>query len=485
MSAKILIVDDDPDIVAGLQKRLQWLGYATITAQDGAQALELIEREHLALVLLDLELPTMSGVNVLKTLVAKNHNQGKPPSLSPQGSSNSYPPVIILTAYGTIERAVEVMKLGAYDFLTKPFDPDYLGILVGKALEREVLRREVKYLRAEVESRYATIVADSTVMKGILDDAHRTAASDVVVLLLGETGTGKELLARAIHRWSPRRAGPFMVVNCVALPESLLENELFGHEKGAFTGATRVHEGKIEAADGGTIFLDEIGDMPLSLQSRLLRLLQDREFHRVGGTQNIRVDVRFIAATNKDPALLVTEGKFRQDLFYRLNVVPIRIPPLRERQEDIPALAKLVLEREATRTGGVVKWLNAEASEAMRWYLWPGNVRELENILARAVVLSTQDEIGPQQLGLPLPSMRGHPEKPPTPLPSHEAMQDTSPEGVSYHEAMLAHSRWLLLEALRRNEWNQTKAAAYLKLQRTYFTKLLKGKRIPTKPPEH
>lgn len=436
-------VDDDPDIVAGLQSRLRWLGYETLTAQTGGQALELIAQEHPALVLLDVELPGMSGLDILKALASDPRAQGWLPA------------IIILTAHGTITRAVEAMKLGAYDFLTKPFDPEYLELLVGKALERESLRSEVRHLRAEIESRYATIVAESPKMKAVLEAANRASQSSAVVLLTGETGTGKELIARAIHRWSPRSAHPFMAVNCAALPEALVENELFGHERGAYTGASGMHEGKIESANRGTVFFDEIGDMPRSLQGQLLRLVQDNEFQRVGGTQNIRVDVRFVAATNRDLASLVNQGHFRQDLFFRLNVVSITIPPLRERREDIPSLVNLILQREAKRAGNGTKRLSQEALEALCVYPWPGNVRELENVLARALILSTGDELNATSLGLSAAQ--------PTDPPSEPPLE----QGMDYHEAMGRHSRWLLLESLRRTGWNQTKAAAYLKLQRT------------------
>jgi transcriptional regulator with PAS, ATPase and Fis domain len=263
-----------------------------------------------------------------------------------------------------------------------------------------------------------------------------------------------------------------MVVNCAALPENLLENELFGHERGAFTGATQLQEGKIQAAEGGTVFLDEIGDMPLPLQSRLLRLLQDKEFQRVGGTRQIRVDVRFIAATHRDLPRCVQQGLFREDLFYRLNVVPIVIPALRERLEDVPRLAAHILDREVAAQGTDLKRLTSDAVASLSHYHWPGNIRELENILSRAVILSDQGEIHATHLGLP----------PVVASRSSNKLHEESP--VPYHDSMESHSRWLITEALRRTGWNQTKAAASLKLQRTYFTRLLKQKKIFLKPLE-
>ena len=307
-------------------------------------------------------------------------------------------------------------------------------------------------------------------MRDVLAFAQRVALSDAAVLLLGETGTGKELMARAIHRWSGRADRCFMAVNCAALPEHLLENELFGHERGAFTGANQTHEGKIEAADGGTVFLDEIGDMSLALQSRLLRLLQDKEFHRVGGTRQIRVDVRFIAATNKDLASAVRHDTFREDLYYRLNVLPVTLPPLRERQEDILALAAHLIAREGGGYGSEKKRFTSEAEEALCHYHWPGNIRELENVVARAVILSDCQDIPAELLGLPAVGPA---------IDKARHTEDAIP--ISYHLSMESHSRWLIQEAMRKAEGNQTKAAALLKLQRTYLTKLLKQKGIDIK----
>jgi DNA-binding NtrC family response regulator len=472
MPARILIVDDDPDILAGLKKRLEWMGHYTITAKDGAEALTAIRQEAPSLVLLDLELPLLSGIDVLERLNGRGKATAQSETATLGEDDEASPPIIVLTAFGTINRAVEAMKLGACDFLTKPFDPDHLGIVIQKVLERESLKREVTRLRSDLDARYSTIVAEGAKMKDVVTAAKRAAATGAIILLQGETGTGKELLARSIHRWSPRRSRPFMVVNCAALPEHLLENELFGHERGAFTGATQMQEGKIEAAEGGTVFLDEIGDMPLPLQSRLLRLLQDKEFQRVGGTRQIRVDVRFVAATHRDLPRSVQQGIFREDLYYRLNVLPIVIPALRERLEDVPRLAAHILEREIREHGTDMKRLSSEAVATLSHYHWPGNIRELENILSRAVILSDRDEIDTTHLGLPPAVMSRF---------SNELLEGSS---VSYHDSMESHSRWLITEALRRTGWNQTKAAASLKLQRTYFTRLLKQKKIPLKPLE-
>ena len=470
MPARILIVDDDPDILLGLKQRLEWMGHHTITAKDGVEALAAIQHESPSLVLLDLELPLLSGIDVLNRLNARSMANAQSTTVTVGHHHETLPPIIILTAFGTVDRAVEAMKLGACDFLTKPFDPEHLGIVIQKVLERASLTREVKRLRSDLDARYSTIVAESTKMKDVVIAAKRAAASDIIILLQGETGTGKELLARFIHRWSSRVSKPFMVVNCAALPEQLLENELFGHERGSFTGATHMQEGKIEAAEGGTVFLDEIGDMPLLLQSRLLRLLQDKEFHRVGGTHQIRVDIRFIAATNKDLPRAAKEGTFREDLYYRLNVFPVTLPPLRERQEDTPLLAGHIIEREGAQAGGKKKQLSPGAIEALCHYHWPGNIRELENVLARSVILSDSQLIQAEVLGLPAV------------MASHGTTHLPDEATLPYHESMEAHSRWLITEALRRMGWNQTRAAGLLKLQRTYLTKLMKQKKIPSRP---
>ena len=469
MPARILIADDDPDILSGLKQRLEWCGHQTMTAKDGAEALSAIQQEQPSLVLLDLELPIMTGIEVLEHLRNGSPGAGSDRH-APAASQTITPPVIMLTAFGTINRAVEAMKLGAVDFLTKPFDLNHLECLIRHVLDRQSLAKEVTQLRSQIESRYTTIVAESRKMKDVLAFAQRVAPSEAAVLVLGETGTGKELLARAIHRWSGRADRCFMAVNCAALPEQLLENELFGHERGSFTGANHMQEGKIEAAEGGTVFFDEVGDMPLALQSRMLRLLQEKEFHRVGGTRQIRVDVRFIAATNKDLALAVRQGTFREDLYYRLNVLPVTLPPLRERQEDILALAAHMIAREGGRYGSEKKRFTSQAEEALCHYHWPGNIRELENVVARAVILSDDQDIQAELLGLPAVGPA---------IDKTRQTEDATP--LSYHHSMESHSRWLIQEALRKAEGNQTRAAALLKMQRTYFTKLLKQKGIAVK----
>src|SRR5438093_9937771 len=352
----------------------------------------MLERETPAVNLLGLEMPRLSGLEVLKRL-AQNRQAG---------ANEQEVPVIVMTAHGTIAKAVEAMKEGACDFLTKPFEVDHLSIVIRKPLEQESLKRQVECLRTEVETRYADIIGASPRTKSVVELAKRAANSDASVLLLGESGTGKELFARSIHQWSPRRAMPFVVINCVALTDTLLENELFGHEKGAFTGADRLQKGKVEMADGGTVFLDEIGDMPSGLQAKLLRVLQDHEFTRVGGTRLVKVNIRVIAATNTDLKQAIKAGQFREDLFFRLNVVSLTLPPLRERPEDIPALAEFFLSRQTREAKRPVMKLSDEAITAMRHYAWPGNIRELENAIDRAVVLCPHDVIQPELLALSL-----------------------------------------------------------------------------------
>jgi DNA-binding NtrC family response regulator len=473
MRAKIQIVDDDPDILLSLQNRVSFMGHEPLTATNGKDALRMIHEEEPDLVLLDLELPLLSGLDVLKHVSQASVRHISSDQDQPQSSTTYTTPLIVmLTAYGTIERAVQAMQLGAFDFVPKPFTSDHLTVVIKKALETVTLYRQVATLRQEVDVQFEPAVTTNTQMSAQLAIAKQAASSGVTVLLLGETGTGKEVVARAIHRWSPRSTKPFVAVNCAAFPENLLENELFGHEKGAFTGAVKREPGKIEMAEGGTLFLDEIGDMPLTLQSHLLRILNDRTFYRVGGTQEIRADVRFVAATNKDLRQAIHQGTFREDLYFRLAVITVTLPPLRERLDDLPALAEHILTHPGRFGLNRRCLLSDSAQQTLQRYRWPGNVRELENVLTRAMVLCPDDTIGPEHLALPVST--------PAPM-SHTATPDVV--FFSYHQNMNAFSQRLIEEALRRNDWNQTKAAAELGLQRTYLTKLLRQKQIPGKPP--
>lgn len=460
MQARILVVDDDTDILTATKKRLTWMGHDVLTAESGEQALKTVIEHQPDLMLLDIELPGLSGLEVLQQFARqRSTNQALP-----------LPEVIVLTAFGTIGRAVEAMRLGAFDFLTKPFELEHLSVLIDRAMEKVAHVRQIGLLKTEVERRYEYVIGQSHQMIQLLDIARRAAASPATVLLLGETGTGKEVVARAIHRWSPRASKPFAVINCAAFTETLLENELFGHEQGAYTGATKREAGKIEAAQDGTVFLDEIGDMPVGLQTRLLRLLQDQQFCRLGGTKPIRTNVRFVAATNKDLKSAIEQNLFREDLFYRLNVVSLTLPPLRNRVEDLPALVTHFVTQHGLGRGNRPFTLSQDALEIIRTYHWPGNVRELENVMMRAIALCPDDCIEPAHLGI---TVREN-----LPLDT-----DLSREGnLQYHETMELYSRKVIEEALHRSDWNQTRAAELLGLTRSYLTRLIRLKGVRTKP---
>jgi DNA-binding NtrC family response regulator len=452
-SVRVLVVDDDPDLREALGDRLGSLGFQVSATASGPEALRLVRDDPPAIVLLDLVLPGMDGMAVLDAI----HREA-PDTV-----------VVVITAHGTIARAVEAMKKGAYDFVTKPFDPRHLEIVMDKALERQVLRDANALLSSEIGDRYAAIVGESASMRAVVDVARRAAPSGATVLLLGESGSGKEVLARAIHRWSLRAGRPFVVVNCVALSEELLESELFGHERGAFTGAHQLKRGKLEVAHGGTVFLDEIGDIRPALQAKLLRVLQDQTFERVGGTRPIRTDVRFVAATNRDLGLAVRQGQFRLDLFYRLHVVTVTLPPLRERPEDVPGLACHFLERHCREVKRELAGFTPEALACLRRYPWPGNVRELENAIERAVVLTDSVEIG-------LRDLPGEVREAGTAgLPARGSAR-------SFHAAVEEYKRGLIASALRRTGGNRTQAARQLGLQRTYLTRLIRDLGLTVPP---
>jgi len=370
--ATLLVVDDEPGIVDSLQKIFEREHLRVLTATSGAEALELIRREPVSVMITDLMMAGMSGMDLLKASR----------SLSPETET------VLMTAYGTVENAVEAMKQGAYDFVTKPIKRAHLLRVVGKALEKRSLVEENRALRAQLAAqKKRTPIGQSLPWRRTMDIVMQAAPSLATVLLLGESGTGKELLARAIHDYSSRARGPFVPVNCAALPESILEAELFGYEKGAFTGAVQRHDGRFLQADGGTLFLDEIGEIPTHVQVKLLRVLQEGEVERLGG-RTVKVDLRLVAATNQDLKAAVREGRFREDLYYRLNVIAVPIPPLRDRREDVPLLAEHFLQLYAERNGRRLAGFSKAAAEAMARYDWPGNVRELENTVERAVVLS-------------------------------------------------------------------------------------------------
>ena len=381
--ARVLIIDDHDTIREGLELLLRKHGHRTYSAENGRQGLDLLSEHGAELVVTDLRMAGMDGIEVLRQVRAQ----------APETD------VLMITAFGTVDRAVEAMKLGAVDFITKPFSPEEFAVKVGRLLrereERDELRRENVALRIEntslkeqTEARYGQIIGEAPAMEQVFEWITRVAPSESTVMIYGESGTGKELVARAIHASSTRRDGPFVRVNCGALAESLLDSELFGHEKGAFTGADRRRRGRFELADGGTIFLDEISTISTMTQVRLLRVIQERELERVGGEKTIPVDVRIIAATNTPADELLASEEFRKDLFYRLHVVPIVLPPLRSRAEDIPLLVDHFIAKLRKRTNSAVRGVERKAMDRLSGYAWPGNVRELENVIERALLLA-------------------------------------------------------------------------------------------------
>ncbi len=382
--ATLLIADDDPGLRESLERTLTREGFRVILASDGRGALERLQGGGIDLVVTDLKMPGLTGIEVLRAAKA----------IAPDVD------VILLTAFGTVEEAVKAMKDGAYDFLTKPFRREQLLKLISKALERRDLIEQNRALKKQLEDLRAKgqVIGSSPAFRRMMTLVEQVADSSATVLIQGESGAGKELVASTIHRSSPRSRGPFVAVNCAALPETLLESELFGYEKGAFTGAAGRKEGRFELADGGTLFLDEVSDLSPVTQPKILRVLQEGEFERLGGTHTIQVDVRIVAATNQDLAEMVRERRFREDLYYRLNVITIRVPPLRERHEDIRVLAQHFLRVYAAKNGRELEGFTGEAIERLEAYAWPGNVRELENLIERSVVLARKDRIEAEDL---------------------------------------------------------------------------------------
>lgn len=442
MKSSLLVVDDEKNIREGLAQLFSLEGYEVRTAQDGMEAKTIIDTEDVDVVITDYKMGRMSGLDLLQHVVTTH------PGL----------PVIILTAHGTVDKAVEAMRQGAFDFVAKPPNMDHLVNLVRRALETRELYRTNQELRAEVETMRARsyIIGKSPAMKRIFDLVRKVAPTRASVLITGESGVGKELIADAIHNLSPRRDKPFVKVHCAALAESLLESELFGHEKGAFTGAASRKRGRFEMADGGSLFLDEIGEINQNVQIKILRVLQERKFERVGGEQTIEVDVRLITATNRDLRKEITEGRFREDLYYRLNVVNIHVPPLRERREDIPLLAMAFLKEFAEENGKQIEGFDPRARQALFAYSWPGNVRELRNCIESAVVMASGRLITLDDL-------------PPGPRSSSEARSISIPAFASLEEA----ERIIIAETLALVGGNKSKAAEILKIGRkTLYQKI-------------
>ena len=427
----ILIVDDEKNTREGLARALRG-EYAVAEAENGQRALEWLETHSADVVLSDLRMPGMDGMALLSRLL------GREPK----------PVLILLTAYGNIETAVEAMKRGAYDFLAKPVNLDRLDLLLKRALAERQLGAENQRLREQLDSKYGfeNIIGVSPAMQDVFETIRQAAPTRATVLIQGESGTGKELVARALHQCSPRRDGPFVPVHCAALAPTLLESELFGHEKGAFTGAVERRRGRFEMADGGTLFLDEIGEIDASLQVKILRVLEERKFERVGGTETLSVDVRLVTATNRDLRKKVAEGTFREDLFYRLYVVNLSLPPLREREGDVVLLAQHYLKTLAAENGKKTQSLSPEAMDVLAAYPWPGNVRELRNVIERMVVLGTGSRLEVRD------------------LPA--AVRDAGAGGARTGRGLRDAERQLIEEALRRHQDNRTKAAQDLGISR-------------------
>ena len=445
---KILVVDDEQSLREVMSIMLKRAGYDVTEASDGEQAIGQVNKDIYDLVITDLRMPKADGMDVLKAVK----------------SSSPDTVVLVVTAFGTADSAVEAMKQGAYDYLTKPFQVDEVQLIIRNALEKRRLSTENMLLKREMasQSSFAQIVGQSEAMQKVFDVVRKVADSKSNVLICGESGTGKELVARAIHYNSVRSAMPFVAVNCSAVPETLLESELFGHMKGSFTGAVANKAGLFEIANGGTIFLDEIGDTTPTIQVKLLRVIQEREFRRVGGNQDMKVDVRVIAATNRDLEKAVADGSFREDLYYRLDVIPIRLPPLRLRAGDIPLLVTHFLGKFSQESGKPAATLTTEAMHVLLGHEWRGNVRELENLIERVVAFSTGTAVSDADI-------RGWLHHAVTPQPSQGIPTDLPEEGLDLEGLINGIEKDLLMRALERSKWVKKKAARLLRLNTRSF----------------
>jgi DNA-binding NtrC family response regulator len=442
--AKILVIDDEKLLRWSLHQNLSKEGFNVVTAENGSEGLDLFFEEQPDITLLDVHLPDLSGINILENIKKENRDAI----------------IIMITAFGDIQTAVKTIKIGAYDFVEKPFNMDKLKILIGKAVETVSLRKEVLQFRSLLSRKYGfgNIIGKSPEMMRIYDVIRKVSMSDAsTILLQGESGTGKDLVAKVIHYESKRADRPFMDINCTALPETLIESELFGHEKGAFTDARQMKKGLFELSDGGTVFLDEIADMKPSTQAKLLKVIENKTFKRIGGIKDVSVDLRIVAATNKTLSEEVRKGNFREDLYYRLKVIPVVLPPLRERGEDILLLAKYFIEDFNREFKKNVKKISKETGESFLGYAWPGNVRELRNVIERAMILENDEYILPEHLPSELLSKE------------REATRDIEtgpikipPGGVDIEEI----EKELIRQALEQAKWNQTKAAKLLNLTR-------------------
>lgn len=465
MPARILIIDDDLTVLRPLEERLSYMGHDTLTATTGYKGLDLINQEQPDIVILDLELPDIRGLDILRQtkMGAVGGTSGGEGSEPP--GSQTPPVIIILTVVGSIPTVVQAMQLGAFDFIPKPYTAAYLSVVIDKALQSVTRHRRYSTLRREVDNQFLPIPSINKKMLEQVEEARRAAATDLTVLLLGETGTGKEVFARAIHRGSSRLAEPFVPVNCAAFPDTLIESELFGHDKGAFTGATSMKRGQFEQADGGTIFLDEIGDMSLPAQAKVLRVLQEKTLRRVGGTKEISVNVRVLAATNKDLREEIKNKQFREDLYYRLTPVRICLPSLRERMEDVPNFVEHFLAQPGRLGVNRRCKISHAALDALQRYPWPGNIRELMNVLAGALMRCTQDTLEPQHFSWDASLSVS---------PSESVAESDEETGTGlFKERTSAFQKMIIEEKLRDNGGNQTKTATDLGITRGHLTKLL------------
>ena len=437
---KILVVDDEQSIFESLRMVLE-KDYELLWASNAKEAIKLFHEHIPRLVLLDIIMPGIDGIEILTTIREIDRSV----------------PIIMLTATKMVKTAVEAMKKGATDYLTKPFDIEELRIIIARSLASQALEQEVKKLRSEVEKRYSfhNLVGKSPEMRRIYVQIEQIANTKGTVLITGESGTGKELVARAIHYSSPRKDKPFVAINCAAIPETLIESELFGHEKGAFTNALYRKLGQFEHADGGTLFMDEIGDLSMATQAKILRVLQEREFTRLGGVRSIKVDVRILAATNRSLEELMAERSFREDLYYRINVVPIMLPPLRKRSEDIPLLVQHILMKKSEEMGKGLK-ISRQGLEILMGYNWPGNVRELENVIEQAITLSNNDEIEPKDFPHQIRDQ----------VKTGMLKGETLSRKMSLDKAVSEFEREVILDALKKTGFVQTHAAGLLGITR-------------------
>ncbi len=453
---RVLVVDDEEIVCESVKRILEEENYEVEIALSGFEAFDKMATNPFDIVITDLKMPGIDGMEVLRRIRREYPNTI----------------VIMITGFSTVETAVEAMKLGAFDYIPKPFTPDEVSVVVKKAVEQKNLLLENIYLRQELQEKYGfhNIVGKSKKMQEIYRIISKVAPTDSTVLIYGQSGTGKELIARAIHFNSPRKDRQFVPVDCAVLSENLLESELFGHIKGSFTGAITTKPGLFEIADGGTVFLDEVGNISLSIQAKLLRVLQEREFTPVGGTKSKKVDIRLIAATNKDLEKMIKEGTFREDLYYRINIVPIYLPPLKEREEDIPLLAIHFLRKYSEQMGKKIKGFSAEAMEKLMRYSWPGNVRELENVIERTVVMIEEDMVRPEHIILPDQQRQDelHIRIPMTSEELKEIKKQLREKAVEEIE------RAFIINALERNQWNVTKASEEVGMLRPNFQALMR-----------